>query len=199
MPLNTPPSGPAPLPNAPQIPGNFPVPPAAPIARQKNQRPLLPHQVLGMRAHGPLGDQILQRAFPIGCIYISTVATNPGDDTIFGFGTWVAFGAGRTLIGVGTSDQAFTAGATGGSSTKNLSHQHETDVGFDSGSFYGNANSLGIPVDGSTVLTATNRISSGASEAANSAVRVANTAYAGSSSQDVLNPYIVVYFWQRTA
>ena len=38
--------------------------------------------------------------FPIGAIYTATVSTNPV--TLLGFGTWSAFGSGRTLIGAGT-------------------------------------------------------------------------------------------------
>ncbi len=58
--------------------------------------------------------------YPIGSIYTSTVSTNPG--TLFGFGTWVAFGAGRVLIGDGGG---YTAGATGGSADAIVvSHTH---------------------------------------------------------------------------
>lgn len=49
----------------------------------------------------------LQLLYPVGSIYTATVATNPG--TLFGFGTWTAFGAGRVLIGNGGG---FTAGDT---------------------------------------------------------------------------------------
>jgi hypothetical protein len=64
---------------------------------------------------GTSSTQIATTAFmatmyPIGSIYTSTVSTNPG--TLFGFGTWVAFGAGRVLLGNGGG---YTAGATGGS------------------------------------------------------------------------------------
>ena len=58
----------------------------------------------------------LQAAYPVGSIYMSTVATNPG--TLFGFGTWVAYGAGRMPISV---DGTYTAGSTGGSATTTLS------------------------------------------------------------------------------
>ena len=54
-------------------------------------------------------------AYPVGSIYISTVSTNPG--TIFG-GTWQAYGTGKTLVGVDTSDTDFsTVQKTGGSKT----------------------------------------------------------------------------------
>jgi hypothetical protein len=52
----------------------------------------------------------LQALHPVGSIYTATVATNPG--TLLGFGTWVAFGAGRVMIGDGGG---YSAGATGGS------------------------------------------------------------------------------------
>jgi hypothetical protein len=62
----------------------------------------------------------LQLLYPIGAIYSSTSATNPG--TSFGFGTWVAFGAGRVMIGNGGG---YTAGATGGSADAIVvSHTH---------------------------------------------------------------------------
>lgn len=78
--------------------------------------------------NGGAGGITILDVYPIGSIYISTVSTNPG--TLFGAGTWAAFGAGRCLFGVGTSDQTFAAAATGGASTVTLdttmipSHNH---------------------------------------------------------------------------
>lgn len=72
-------------------------------------------------------ERLFDAIYPVGSIYISSNSTNPG--TLFG-GTWEAYAQGRTLIGNGTSDQAFNAGATGGSSTHTLttnempSHTH---------------------------------------------------------------------------
>jgi trimeric autotransporter adhesin len=67
--------------------------------------------------------------YPVGTIYTSTSATNPG--TSLGFGTWTAFGAGRMLIGVGTlSGQTFAGGATGGDfAPALLSHTHTGTTG----------------------------------------------------------------------
>lgn len=59
----------------------------------------------------------LDNVYPIGSIYMSTVATNPHN--LFG-GTWEAYAQGRVLIGVGEGTDAngvkktFTGGATGG-------------------------------------------------------------------------------------
>jgi hypothetical protein len=81
------------------------------------------------QAYGTINTTIATTAFvqaalsfvyPVGCIYTTTVATNPG--SVFGFGTWSTFGAGRVMIGAGG---VYTAGATGGSADAVLvSHQH---------------------------------------------------------------------------
>jgi microcystin-dependent protein len=61
----------------------------------------------------------LSTVYPVGCIYTSTVATNPA--TLFGFGTWTAFGAGRVLVGFDSTQTEFdTAEETGGEKTVTL-------------------------------------------------------------------------------
>jgi YD repeat-containing protein len=55
-----------------------------------------------------------QNAYPVGSIYMNaSVATNPA--TLFGFGTWSAFGAGRVLLGDGTTNTVTAGGFTIGS------------------------------------------------------------------------------------
>jgi hypothetical protein len=50
---------------------------------------------------------------PVGTIFISVSSTNPA--TSLGYGTWVAFGAGRVLVGLDGSNTAFDAAEeTGG-------------------------------------------------------------------------------------
>lgn len=57
----------------------------------------------------------LDAVYPVGSIYMSVKATNPG--TLFG-GTWVAIAQGRCLVGVNTSDNDFkTPEKTGGEKT----------------------------------------------------------------------------------
>lgn len=61
---------------------------------------------------------VVQALYPIGSIYSSTSATNP--QATFGFGTWIAYAAGRVLVGAGG---AFSG--TGGSADATLvSHNH---------------------------------------------------------------------------
>jgi hypothetical protein len=62
----------------------------------------------------------LSFVYPVGCIYTTTVATNPG--SVFGFGTWSTFGANRVMMGAGG---AYPAGSTGGSADAIVvSHTH---------------------------------------------------------------------------
>ena len=71
----------------------------------------------------------LNNIYPVGSIYISTESTSPA--TLFG-GTWTSYGEGKTLVGTGSNGTtSYTAGNTGGSSTKTLaitnipSHNHD--------------------------------------------------------------------------
>jgi len=64
--------------------------------------------------------------YPIGSIYISTSSTNPG--SIFG-GTWVAYGAGRLLIGAGQLDSSHTyAAGTSYGSYSIPAHTHSISI-----------------------------------------------------------------------
>ena len=66
--------------------------------------------------------------YPVGSIYSSVVATNPG--TLLGFGTWSQFGAGRMMMGAGGS---YAAGSTGGSANAiTVSHTHTASSGTQS-------------------------------------------------------------------
>lgn len=56
------------------------------------------------------------QAFPIGSVFIAVVSTNP--NTLLGYGTWAAFGAGRVMVGLDSGDTDFdTAEETGGAKT----------------------------------------------------------------------------------
>lgn len=80
-------------------------------------------------------SELLSLVYPVGSIYTSVNNTNPGS---FLGGTWVSFGAGRTLIGVSSSDDDFSAAQkTGGAKQVTLStdqmpshtHTGSTDSG----------------------------------------------------------------------
>lgn len=120
---------------------------------------------------------ILQAAYPVGCIYTSIVSTNP--NTLFGFGTWAAFGAGRVLVGLDSGQTEFdTVEETGGNKTLDISHTHSFTTG-------------GVNFGGGGSLTA------GSLDTAHTHSGTTNTG--GTSTAQIMNPYIVVYFFKRTA
>jgi hypothetical protein len=139
--------------------------------------------------------------FPVGAIYSATVATNPG--TLLGFGTWTAFGAGQVMIGAGTGGGGtYTAGATGGSKdavivshthtfTGSALPTHSHNIG-NTGSGIGNAGGGNASVIGAPQTVPTTAVSGGTPAGTNSTEGVSGT-------DANLQPYIVVYMWQRTA
>lgn len=154
-------------------------------------------------------QSVVRALHPVGSIYTATVSTNPA--TLFGFGTWTQFAAGRMMMGAGGS---FSPGATGGSNdaivvshTHSFStttgdaggHQHSLQFAASSADD-GPTSSGGVRTDsGGSVLTMNGN---------NIALAVGNhnhsvngtTGAAGSSGTNAnLPPFIVVYMWQRTA
>jgi hypothetical protein len=146
----------------------------------------------------------LQLLYPVGAIYSSTGSTNPG--TLFGFGTWVAYGAGRVLIGNGGG---YSAGATGGSadavvvshshtatsSVTDPGHAHNVQLKYNNGSGDGYSVAAGA-------LTGSNlTLLSPGTNTATTGITVATTiTSAGVSGTNAnLQPYVVVYMWNRTA
>jgi hypothetical protein len=144
----------------------------------------------------------LQALHPVGSLYTSTSATNPG--TSFGFGTWVAFGAGRVMVGVGSG---YLAGATGGSADAIVvSHSHGvTDPGHVHAPPAGlNAPWLGNPFSGdgsidSSRVTGPAEINptSGNTQSAVTSISIQSAGVSGTNAN--LQPYVVVYMWNRTA
>ena len=134
-----------------------------------------------------LSTGVLNAIYPVGTIYTTVVATNPG--TIFG-GTWVEFGAGRVLVGRSSGETEFdTVEETGGAKTVTLStaqmpaHQHT--VG---GTLWGQIEGYGQVTVGST---------SGGNKA--DIVSGASSWTGGGGAHNNIQPYIVVYFFKRTA
>lgn len=132
----------------------------------------------------------LEQVYPIGSVYISVVSTNP--NTLFGFGTWAAFAAGKFLVGLDSGDSSFdVAEETGGAKTHTLTtaempaHNHGGVTGQGDGSREVNVNGSGsnrnnyqTPGTGHT-----HTISS----------------EGGGGAHNNLPPYIVCYMWKRTA
>lgn len=136
---------------------------------------------------------------PVGSIYTATVSTNPA--TLLGFGTWTAFGAGRVLIGDGGG---FSAGATGGAADAVVvSHSHTATV-TDSGHFHTTTFLLMDDTTGSGVQGIGDGDNSQGNVSYNTdtkttGISVSNSTAGVSGTNANLQPYIVVYMWNRTA
>lgn len=150
-------------------------------------------------------------AYPVGSIYMSTVATNP--NTLFGFGTWVTYGSGRVLI---SQDGTYTAGSTGGSATTTLieanlpSHTHSatstssvTDPGHrhQIGGRDSTANEGGDP--NSEFVRDYPSVANPYSSTVTTGITVSTSTSIGNTGSGTsfsnLPPYIAVYMWNRTA
>jgi microcystin-dependent protein len=155
---------------------------------------------------GNLGSSLVNLIYPIGAVYISVNSADPG--TIWSGTTWVAFGAGRTLVGIDSGDGDFdSVEETGGAKTHTLTrsqippHQHNIQefpgysenasqwLSFISGNYAGlpfrrggaNANYRRPSGDGTDIP---NPIGNGSGAA---------------TSHNIMQPYIVTYMWKRTA
>jgi hypothetical protein len=147
----------------------------------------------------------IEAQHPVGSLYFNAAnATNPA--TLLGFGTWAAFGAGRVLVGVGSG---FSAGATGGSADAVVvSHNHTASSsvsdpshahGPQAGQFvYTNAGGIDSAGGGGFISGAI-RGTTTASASTGISVTTTNTAAGVSGTNANLQPYIVVYVWNRTA
>ena len=123
---------------------------------------------------------ILEQAYPIGAIYLSTVNINPSE--LFGFGTWEPIEE-RFLLGAGST---YAAGTTGGEINHTLTveempaHSHtfsrhqfnntEEDSGTD---VYGVSNKqIPLFIDDTSIV-------------------------GGGQAHNNMPPYLVVYMWKR--
>ena len=133
--------------------------------------------------------------YPVGSIYTSvgSSATTPTEvNTLLGMGTWVAFGAGKVPVGIDASDTDFDViKETGGSKTHTLTtaelpaHNHSASAagsGTDAGN--GNYSNGGAALYNSTPYTWNN-------------ITIGNTG--SGTAHNNLQPYVVVYMWERTA
>ena len=144
-----------------------------------------------------LVNSIKSAMYPVGSVYITYNNVNPG--TFLG-GTWERFGQGRTLVGEGTGNDGSTsmsfttAGDTGGK-YKNT-HYHVTSFGWDMNAFYagkpdgaknGDYNRTSVIPNGYV-------INAGSSQTSQSRLN-----WTDDRTISNVQPYIVVFFWRRTA
>jgi hypothetical protein len=131
--------------------------------------------------------------YPVGSIYTNAeVSTNPA--TLLGFGTWEAYAQGRVPVGKASSGTFGTLNATGGSETDSHtltlseipSHNHSNG----SYQYLLRSDSNHTLKDSDSTGGEPNLAQQGAIAAAGGG---------GAHTHDILQPYIVVYMWKRTA
>ncbi len=148
----------------------------------------------------------LQAVYPVGSIYMNAAnATNPA--AIFGFGTWVAFGAGRMPVGFNSGDTDFNAAEKTGGSKTNVLSQANLPSGI-TGYFIMHGQESGTMFyHGYGVFGLSESYSTGDGNqyktvgSTSGAVSKAPYFDLGGQSTPVNNmtPYITVYMWKRTA
>lgn len=140
--------------------------------------------------------KLLSKIYPVGAVYITYNNNNPGK---FLGGTWVRFGEGRTLIGEGTGNDgstsmSFTSNSTDGK-YKNT-HYHVTSFGWDMNYFYAGKPDGAKNGDYNRTSVIPNGYIVNANSSATSQSRLNWTDDRTISN---VQPYIVVFFWRRTA
>ena len=140
--------------------------------------------------------------YPVGSIYTNaTSSTNPA--TLFGFGTWTAFGAGRVMVGLNAANALFdTAEETGGSADAiTVSHTHtftgdalpthQHNINYGSALFGGG----GSPA--AHLMPRPDQIYTNPVSAGTPTGTISTTGSSGTNAN--YPPYITVYMWKRTA
>lgn len=161
--------------------------------------------------------EIINLVYPVGSIYISISSTNPG--TLFGIGTWVAWGSGRVPVGIDTSQTEFsTVEKKDGYKTHTLtvnempSHSHKpanwnTITSSETKGIY-NTHFATI-IDIGSDMTARERFTPSSTSSrpytfSSAEMKGANcvaetTAEGGGNAFSTMPPYITCYMWKRTA
>jgi hypothetical protein len=146
--------------------------------------------------------QVLQAAYPVGSVYINAdVDTNP--NMLLGFGTWLAIGSGRVLVGKNTGDALFgVLGETGGSKDSIVvSHSHSVSDPGHTHAVNQILYTRGVENgSGEVVVSQFNDGGSNIGLGVNSVGTGISIQLTGSNGTNAnLQPYLVVKMWKRTA
>ncbi len=122
-------------------------------------------------------------AYPVGSVFISTVATSP--NTLLGFGTWERI-QGRFLF---AADSTHAAGTTGGEEKHTLTTAELPAHTHRGSQYYVNSAGQG------TVT----QLASGSSYGFGYGATYESSETGGGSAHNNMPPYLSVYMWKRTA
>ena len=134
-------------------------------------------------------SELLLLMYPVGSIYQSAVSTPP--NTLFG-GTWESLG-GRVLIGV---DGTHAAGSTGGNDKSTFTLNNDAYAKI----MTGGAASVGVVAQYISVPSwGYNRVASGTESSASGSFAYGVPVVGTTVEKSIMNPYLAVYMWKRTA
>jgi hypothetical protein len=127
--------------------------------------------------------------YPVGAIFttVTAYANSAAVVSAIGGTTWVAFGAGKVLVGLDSGDSDFdTAEETGGAKTD--SHTLTTaEIPAHTHTYGKSTTSENMSIHDISGLRGAATTNTG------------STGGGGAHTHDIVQPYIVVYFWKRTA
>lgn len=139
--------------------------------------------------------------YPVGSVYVNeSVATNPA--TLLGFGTWVAYGEGRVMVGKAGSGTFDTAGEELGAETVSVAHTHtgpshthtvSTQAELQKGSGGHTGPDTGFDTGGNYTTTHNHGGATGSGGTGNTGAMSAN------ATPSTLQPSITAYMWKRTS
>ena len=141
-------------------------------------------------------------AYPVGAIFTTTTAYADSAAVVTAIGgtTWVAFGAGKVLVGLDSGDTDFDTSEETGGSKAPTSGSTAADLAAHTHTFDYTA----TPSSGSANTQVHPRSAAAGAEPAYNEIGTKTTSSTGSGgghthTGDAVQPYIVVYFWKRTA
>lgn len=148
-----------------------------------------------------VGSLVLESAYPVGSVHLSTNNANPA--SYFGFGVWTAISQGRALFGVDTGDADFnTVKKTGGAKT----HNHSGTTGGTSltvAQMPEHTHTTSIPVytggGGGTVGVDKNPTADGTASFTSAAQGDGDPHTHVIPSNSSLPPYLTLYVWERVS
>ena len=134
---------------------------------------------------------IADAVYPVGAIFttVTAYANSAAVVTAIGGTTWVAFGAGKVLVGLDAADSDFdTSGSSTGSAGSGGSKTHTLTVAempAHTHSYTHPTTTDNFSIDDTTRITGTGAATTGST--------------GGDGAHNNVQPYITVYFWKRTA
>jgi hypothetical protein len=143
-------------------------------------------------------DALNAAAYPVGSIFTTTTVYADSAAVVAAIGgtTWAAFGAGKVLIGLDSGDTDFdTVNETGGSKTASgTTGSHTLTTSEMPAHTHGGSTNASAQADNAQPLSGAYHTSGTATGSTGGGGGHTHTL-----ANSIVQPYIVVYFWKRTA